>query len=442
MYDASIFADRRKRLMEKMNPNSIAIIPAAPEARYSNDTDYRYRPDSDLYYLTGFKEPGACAIISTAHDKAPFKLFVRPRDKAMEIWNGYRAGTDGALETYRADEAFINSELFERLGGYMEDRDTIYFFPGRYPDWDSKILGLWQKTKLKWRNGIDTPKYACDLAHLLHEIRLIKTPHEIALMRDACRISAEAHELAIRTVKPGMSEKDIQALIEHYFLSAGADGPGFATICASGTDACILHYISNEKDLVDGDLLCVDAGCEYQMFNGDITRTYPINGKFNAEQRAVYDVVLAANKEIIEKTVVGSNPHEMQELAIRILTEGAKDLGLIEMSVDEAIEKEEFKKFYMHRIGHWLGMDVHDVGSSRSNGTWRNYENGMIVTVEPGIYVPIDDDAFPANFRGIGVRVEDDILITDDGPENLTSMCPKEAGELEELIGSKSSVTT
>lgn len=423
-----------------MEPNSLAIIPTAPTRLFSNDTDYRYRPDSDFYYMTGFREPGACAIISSADGIVPYTLFVRPRDRDKEIWNGRREGVDGAKENFHADEAFVISEVDEKLDKMMENRDRIYHFPGRYSDWDTRLLTLWQKNRLKWRDGIDAPVDMVDLTRVIHEMRLIKSEDEISIMRESCRITADAHELAMRSVRPGMNERELEALVEHFFRASGAYGPGYPTIVASGANACVLHYIENNCTIKDGDLVLIDAGCEYEMYSSDITRTFPANGKFSPEQRAIYDIVLETNISCIAKTVVGATIGEVQDHAIRSLTTGLIDLKLIKVGIDEAIEKEIYKKFYMHKIGHWLGIDVHDAGSSRSRIGWRKYEPGMIMTIEPGIYIPENDVEIPENFRGIGIRTEDDILITEKGPENLTSSCLKKPEQVEELVGTKEGV--
>ncbi len=438
MFNADLFADRRRRFMELMRPNSIAIIPTAPTAVYSRDTDYRYRPDSDFYYLTGFREPEAVAIISTVDAKKPFTLFVRPRDPEKETWTGRRAGVSGAKEIYRADEAYEIGELEEKLPGYLEDVEAVYHFPGKYFMFDRTLLKAWQDVRMKrWREGIMVPHEMIDLGHVLHEMRLIKTPADMDILRQACRISAEAHELAMRAVKPGMYERELEALIDHYFRASAGYGAGFPTIVASGVNACILHYIENENRIGPYDLVLVDAGCEYEMFNGDITRTYPASGKFTPEQRAIYDLVLKAQLEGCDECTTENTLNDVHETAVRILVEGLVELKLLEGSIDKIIENGDYKKFYMHKTGHFLGLDVHDVGSPRSGKEWRKLEPGMVTTVEPGLYIPEDDEKVPEAFRGIGVRIEDDVHITPEGPEILTDMCPKKPQDLEEIIGGR-----
>ncbi len=435
MFNAELFSERRKRLMDLMHPNSVAIIPTAPTALYSNDTDYRYRPDSDFHYLTGFREPEAVAIISTASPETPFTLFVRPRDPKMETWTGRRAGVDGAKEIYGANETFEIGELSEKLSTYLENVDAIYHFPGKYLDFDRKLLEAWKQVRAKLRQGIDVPYELIDLGFLIHEMRLVKTPADMEILRKACVITAEAHELAMRAVKPGMNERELEALLDHYFRASGGFGAGFPTIVASGINGVVLHYIENEKVIGESDLVLIDAGCEYEMFNGDVSRTFPASGKFSPEQRAIYDIVLKTQTECIETCTVGVTPNDVHDHAVKTLIEGLIDLKLLEGSAEEAIENETYKKFYMHRTGHWLGVDVHDVGSMRKDKEWRKFEPGMVITVEPGLYIPEDDEDAPEAFRGIGVRIEDDIHITVDGPENLTGSCPKDPDILEEIIG-------
>jgi Xaa-Pro aminopeptidase len=419
--------------MAMMRPNSVAIVPTSPTANYSHDTDYIFRADSDFYFLTGFREPDSVAIISTVDGRPPFTLFVRPRDPAKETWTGRRAGIDGATKVYAAAEAFDIAEFKSKLPTYLENVDAVYVFPGKHKKFDRKVLRAWQEVRMKWRLGVDTPSELIDLGHLMNEMRLFKTPEDLAVQRQACKIASEAQELAMRSVKPGMNEREIEALINHYFRASGAFGPGFPTIVASGPNACILHYIENERDILDGDLVLADAGAEYEFFNSDITRTYPANGKFSPEQRAVYEVVLAAQMKGIELSRVDLTPNEMHDGTVKVIVEGMVHLGLIAGPVDEAIEKETYKKYYMHKTGHWLGVDVHDVGAYRKDKLWRKFEPGMVTTVEPGLYLPPDDDSIPAGFRGIGVRIEDDIHITAGGPENLTATCPKTVEAVEEL---------
>ncbi len=436
MFDPSLFSDRRKRFLSQLEPNSVAIIPTAPIANYSRDTDYRYRPDSDFHYLTGFREPEAVAILSNVESHKAFTLFVRPRDKDKEIWNGRRAGIAGAVDSYGADEAFVIGDFKEKLPSYLENVESIYHFPGKYLNFDRKLSKAWNAVRMKWRQGIDAPKVMVDLGHIMHEMRLIKTPEDLILQRNACKITAEAQELAMRAVRPGMNERELEALINHYFRASGGLGEGFPTIVASGVNSCILHYITNEETIEDGDLVLIDAGVEYEMHNGDITRTFPANGKFSQEQRAVYDIVLKAQLECCDMCTTDNTMDTVHDHAVKVMVDGLIDLKVMEGPADKAIEDETYKKFYMHKTGHWLGVDVHDVGSQRKDGKTRKFEPGMVTTVEPGIYIPEDDESVPIAFRGIGIRIEDDIHITPDGPENLTDSCPKDPGKLEEIIGS------
>jgi len=430
-----MFAHRRKALLDLMKPESVAIIPTAPELKYSHDTDIRYRPDSDFYFLTGFREPESCAVLSNSESDKPFTIFLRPRDPAKETWTGRRVGIERVCELYGADEAFDIAELDEKLPDFIANKHAIYHFPGKQPSWDTKILSTWHKVRMRWREGIDSPVELFDLGHLMHEMRLIKTPSDIEIIQRACKITSEALELAMRAGAPGMNEREIEALLEHYFRANGAFGPAFPTIVASGPNACILHYTENDRNIEKDDLVLIDCGCEFEMFNADITRTFPTGGKFTPEKRAIYEIVLAANEEGIKMCTTDNTPNDMHDAAVKILVDGLVGLKLLEGPVDKAIEDETYKKFYMHKTGHWLGVDVHDVGSMRKNKSLRKFEPGMVTTVEPGLYLPEDDDSIPEGFRGIGVRIEDDIYITENGPENLTIMCPKKPGALEEICG-------
>ncbi len=435
MFDPELFSIRRKKLIELLRPDSVALIPTSPIANYSNDTDYIFRPDSNFYYLTGFREPEAVAILSNMDGMKPFTIFVRPRDPEKETWNGRRAGVDGALEKYGADEAFVIGEFVEKLPSYFENVKSVYHFPGKYKKFDWKVLAAWQKVRVKWREGIDSPGELVDLGILMHEMRLVKTEKDMKLLYEACRITSEALELAMRSVKPGMAERELEALVNHYFRASGGQGFGFPTIVASGVNGTILHYIENESIIGGNDLVLIDCGVEYEMYNGDITRTFPASGKFTPEQRALYDIVLKANMECIEMSTPAVKHNDVHDHCLKVIVQGLIDLKLLERSVDENIEKETYKKFYMHKTGHWLGVDVHDVGSYRKDGEMRNYEPGMVTTVEPGLYIPEDDESVPEAFRGIGIRIEDDVHITPDGPENLTETCPKDPDKLEEICG-------
>ncbi len=435
MFDQSLFEDRRKKLLELMLPNSIAVIPTAPVSNYSNDTDYKFRPDSNFHYVTGFREPGSVAILSTVEDAVPFTLFVRPRDPAMETWNGRRAGVEGAREIYQAGESFDIAEFDEKFPAYLENISAIYHFPGKYRQYDIKVFDAWQVARRKWRTGIETPHELFDLGHLMHEMRLFKSEEDLILMRQACAITCEGLEMAMRSVQPGMNERELEALIDHYYRASGANGPGFPTIVASGINSVILHYIENECTIGENDLILIDTGCEYEMHNADVTRTFPSGGKFTPEQKSIYDIVLKAQLEATKLCTTENSSEDVHQTAVKIMVDGLIGLSLLEGPLDKAIEEETYKKFYMHRTGHWLGVDVHDVGASMKNGKWRKFEPGMVITVEPGLYLAEDEESIPEAFRGIGVRIEDDILITDGNPENLTESCPKDPSVLEEIIG-------
>jgi Xaa-Pro aminopeptidase len=426
-----------KEFMKRMEPDSVAIIPAAHEVTRSYDSHYRFRQDSDFLYLTGFPEPEAIAVISPSNEKNPFTLFVRPRDPLMETWNGKRHGVEGAVKTFGASKAFpidsFTRELPKLIGGY----EKLYYRFGRYEDFDLQLLEYFSRQRFSRQTGAYPPATIIDYSLITHEMRLIKGDEEIALMQKAADISAAAHVKAMKAAKPGMGEFEIEALIEGFFRQKGAVGPAYTSIVGAGANATVLHYIENTGHMKDGDLLLIDAGAEVQGYAADITRTFPVNGKFSKEQRAIYDVVLETQKACCEITKVGSSNVKRQQLATEMLTEGMVRIGLLKGKPKDLIKKKAYLKYYMHGLGHYLGLDVHDAGRYYSDThvkRSRPFEAGMVLTVEPGIYVPADDKTAPPKYRGIGIRVEDDVLITKDGNVNLTSKVPKEAEEIEELM--------
>jgi Xaa-Pro aminopeptidase len=420
--------------MRRMEPNSVAILPAAREATRSNDTEYRFRQDSDFYYLTGFSEPDAVAVIAPSKE-ARYTLFVRPRDKEKETWTGRRAGVEGAKEKFGADAAYPVEEFREKLTEILDGARNLYYRLGNgNPELDRTIIRQLTLMRSLGRRGVQPPQAIVDPGTLLHEMRLVKTDEEIALMQRAADIASEAHREAMRAVRPGMKEYEIEALIEYTFRKRGANAPAYNSIVGGGANATILHYINNDAELKDGDLLLVDAGAEYDGFASDITRTFPVNGHFSEAQRDIYQLVLDCQERCIEMTAPGVTLDEMHERSVEILTEGMVRLGLLKGDVGKLIEEEEYKKFYMHRLSHYLGMDVHDVGLYQRDGSPRPVEAGIVITVEPGLYVAGDAEDIPDKYRGIGVRIEDDVLVTPEGFRVLTSNAPKQTEEIESLM--------
>ena len=425
------FARRRQHLMKLMGKDSIAVISAAPVRLRNNDVEYAYRQDSDFHYLTGFGEPESVAVLIPGREQAEYLLFVRDRDPTRETWDGRRAGPAGAVRTYGADDAFPITDMDEILPGLLENRTKVYYTMGAYPEFDQRIVGWVNGLRSQSKPGRVLPPEFVSLAHVLHDMRLFKSRNEIDLMRESARIAARGHLRAMKACRPGRSEYEIMAELMYEFRLHNAD-ISYQPIVGGGENTCILHYRENNQTLKDGDLLLVDAGCEYECYASDITRTYPVNGEFTPEQRAVYEVVLEANLAAIAKVKPGNHWNDPHDAAVKVVTQGLVRLGLLK-GRPAALEKEgAYRKFFMHRTGHWLGMDVHDVGSYYQNNKPRVLAEGMVLTVEPGIYIPKNDEKVDAKWRGIGVRIEDDILVTKDGPENLTADIPKSIDELED----------
>jgi len=420
--------------MRRMEPNSVAILPAAREVTRSNDTEYRFRQDSDFYYLTGFQEPDAIAVVAPAKD-ARYTLFVRPRDPEKEVWNGRRAGVEGAKQSFGADAAFPVEEFQDKLTELLDGARNLYYRLGNgNPDLDQTIVRQLARMRSLARRGIRAPQTITDPGSILHEMRLIKTEEEIALMQRSADIASEAHREAMKSARAGMKEYELEALVEYIFRRNGANAPAYGSIVGGGANATILHYVNNDAELRDGDLLLIDAGAEFEGFASDITRTFPVNGKFTDAQREVYNLVLECQERCIEMTAPGVTLDEMHQRSVEILTEGMVRLGLLKGDVKKLIEEEAYKKFYMHRLGHYLGMDVHDVGLYHSDGQPRPVEAGIVMTVEPGLYISEDAEDVPDKYRGIGVRIEDDVLVTTDGFRVLTDKAPKSIEEIEALM--------
>ncbi|MCH8542440.1 MAG: Xaa-Pro aminopeptidase [Alcanivorax sp.] len=427
------FARRRRTLMAQMEENSIAILPAAPERTRNRDVEHPYRQDSDFWYLSGFPEPEAVMALIPGREHGEFVVFCRERDRTMEIWNGYRAGPEGAVEKYGADDAFPISDINEILPGLIEGRERVYYDLGRDADFDRQVMSWVNSIRAKVRTGAHPPGEFLALTHLLHDMRLYKSAAELKVMRRAGEIAAAAHIRAMRAVHPGMYEYQLEAEYLHEFMRHGARSPAYPSIVGGGANACILHYIENSEKLRDGDLVLVDAGCEYHSYASDITRTFPVSGRFSRDQQALYEVVLAAQDAAIEEVRPGQHWNAFHEAALTVLTQGLRDLGLLKGEVTELIETEAYKPFFMHRTGHWLGLDVHDVGDYKVHGAWRVLEPGMVVTVEPGLYISPDDTSVDSRWRGIGIRIEDDVAVTREGHDILTIDVPKRVADIEAL---------
>ncbi|EOR08688.1 Xaa-Pro aminopeptidase [Acinetobacter genomosp. 15BJ] len=431
------FKQRRDILAEKIGSNSIAIIATRAEMYRNRDADYKYRADSSFYYLTGFAEPEAVAVIETfaEGEEYSYSLFCRERDREMEIWHGYRAGIDGAIEIYDADEAYAIDLLDEEIIEKILNKQRLYYRIGQQAEFDARVSQWIQKADAEQRRGSAAPAALIQLDRIVDEMRLKKSAQEIELMQIASNISAEAHTRAMQTVKPNMMEYALEAELNYIFGKNGCV-PSYNSIVGGGENACILHYVENNKPLKDGDLVLIDAACEYEFYASDITRTFPVNGKFSPEQKALYNIVLEAQLAAIDVTRIGNHYKYPHQVAVKILTQGLVDLGLISGDVDELIESEAFRQFFMHGTGHWLGMDVHDVGAYKTDEHWRAYEAGMVVTIEPGLYVAPDDETVDAKWRGIGIRIEDDIVVTENGPLVLTKNVVKTVEEIESLMAS------
>lgn len=428
------YARRRKALMSQMEPGSIAILPAAPVHARNRDTEYPYRQDSDFQYLTGFPEPEAVMALIPGREHGEYVLFCREKDVERELWDGYRAGQTGAVADYGADDAFPIADIDDILPGLIEGRERVYYALGANHEFDMQLTGWIQAIRSKTRLGAEPPKEFVALDHLLHDMRLYKSAAEVRVMQAAADISAEAHVRAMQACRPGMYEYQLEAELQYTFMRHGSRAPAYSSIVAAGANACILHYTENTAQIRDGDLVLIDAGCELDCYASDITRTFPANGRFSPEQRAIYDLVLRAQAAAFEAIGPGRTWNEAHDATVRVITEGLVELGLLAGDPEELIASGGYRPFYMHRAGHWLGMDVHDVGEYRVGGEWRVLEPGMVMTVEPGIYIAPDNQQVAARWRGIGIRIEDDVLVTRDGHQILTGKVPREAEEIEALM--------
>jgi Xaa-Pro aminopeptidase len=428
-----------KNFIEQIGKDSVAIIPAAHETTRSYDTEHKFRQDSDFLYLTGFPEPDAIAVIAPASRKNPYTLFVRPRDPEMETWYGRREGVEGAVRNYGASKALPVEKFETELPKLLDGVEKLYYRFGVDQKLDLLILQYLSGQRFRRLKTAYPPHTIIDPTVLIHEMRLHKTPEEVELMQTSADIAAEAHVLAMQSVKPGMNEYQVEAMMEAFMRNKGASGVAYNSIVGGGENACILHYVENNCPLKDGDLILIDAGAEYKGYASDITRTFPVNGRFTKAQREVYDIVLDVQLQCVEATKKGTTIKQRQELSIELLTEGMKKLGLLKGKTKDLIKKKKFMKYYMHGVGHYLGLDVHDAGryfTEQQAKNSRPFEPGMVLTVEPGLYIPPDDKDAPAKYRGIGIRIEDDVLVTEEGNVNLTAKVPKDAEAIEDLMNS------
>ena len=432
MIDVNLYRSRRQRLAEQMG-RGVAVLSTAPERVRNRDAHYQYRFDSYFHYLSGFSEPEAVLVVVAGNDVKSL-LFCRDKHEEREIWDGFRYGPQAAREAFAFDEAYSISTLDEALPKLLADQPAMFCDVGENSEWDARLIQWLNAVRAQVRTGIAAPAEIRDVRKLLDEMRLTKDAHELDIMRRAAHISANAHRRAMRHTRPGLHEYQIEAELLHEFRSNGAQAPAYTPIVAGGANACVLHYVANDAPLRDGDLLLIDAGCELDGYASDITRTFPVNGRFTAAQRDVYALVLAAQAAAIAKVAPGNAWQDPHDAAVRVLVQGFVDLGLLNGSVDGLIESGDFRRFYMHRTGHWLGMDVHDCGDYKREGRWRALAPGMVLTVEPGCYIR-PGEGVPEHFWNIGIRIEDDAAVTTDGCEILTAYAPKQLAEIEALMG-------
>jgi Xaa-Pro aminopeptidase len=429
--DVAVYAERRRRLAATIG-DGLAVIATAPERARNRDTHYPYRHDSYFYYLTGFAEPEALLVLAGGAEPRSI-LFCREKNAERETWDGFRHGPEGARLRFGFDQAHPIAELDAKIGALLADRAALWYPMGTDATWDARVMGWLNAVRAQARAGVTAPHQLHDLHAALDEMRLVKDAHELALMRRAADISAGAHRRAMLAARPGVNEYEVEAELLYEFRRRGAQFPAYWPIVAGGANACVLHYVQNDAPLADGALLLIDAGCELQGYAADITRTFPVGGRFSGAQRAVYEIVLAAQHAAMGKVRAGTPWNEPHDAAVRVLAQGMLDLKLLEGSLEAVLEKESYKRFYMHRTGHWLGMDVHDAGEYKRAGAWRALAPGMTLTVEPGLYLGAAHDV-PEPLRGIGVRIEDDVVVTAGECEVLTAQAPKAVAEIEALM--------
>lgn len=430
------YRQRRAQLMAQMETNSIAIVPTAVETVRNRDVEHPFRQDSDFYYLSGFAEANACLVLIPGREEGEYILFCEDKDPDMEIWTGRRAGPEGAAKDFFVDEAYPIEAIDSVLPTLIEGKARIYTEMGANSQFDTQLTHWVNQVKAMVRKGAQVPHEYSALDHLLHEMRLIKSSAEIEMMQKAADISAAAHCRAMKAAKPGCFEYQLEAELLHEFTREGSRWPAYPSIVGGGENACILHYTNNDMPIADGGLILIDAGCELDYYAADITRTFPVNGKFSPEQKALYELVLKAQLAAIEQVKPGNSWNAAHEVAVEVLVTGLLELGLLTGDIEQLIEDESYKVFYMHRTGHWLGMDVHDVGEYRINKEWRPLKEGMVLTIEPGLYIAPDCKDVDPRWRGIGIRIEDDVVVTADGHHILSHKVPKTVAEIEALMAS------
>ena len=430
---AAEFARRRRQLMRMVGDDAILVLPAAPQRVRSLDTHYPYRQDSDFWYLSGFPEPESVLVLVPGRKHGEALLFCRERDPEREAWDGPRFGQEGAVEVFGMDDAYPIEDLDDILPGLLEGRSRVYYHFGRDAEFDLKLIGWVNRVRAQVRHGAQPPHEFLELGHLLHEQRLFKSRDELKLMQAAADISVRAHQAAMRAVRPGMHEYELQAELERVFRAADAC-PAYASIVGAGANGCVLHYVANNARVRDGELVLIDAGAEYRGYAADITRTFPANGRFSKEQRALHDLVGQAQVAALAQARPGQPWSALHDAAVETLTEGLLRLGLLKGTLAKNLAAEHYRRFYMHKSGHWLGLDVHDVGDYRIDGEPRLLEPGMVLTIEPGLYIRPDDTSVPARWRGIGIRTEDDVAITDEGHRVLTAGLARSADEIEAFM--------
>ena len=435
MHELPNFASHRASVLDRLSEDEAVLVFGAPTHLRNGDADYRYRPDSDVFWLTGWEDPQVAVFLRPGAD--PFTLFVQERDPKREVWDGSRPGPEGARRDFNANAAFTFAEIAKELPRLLQGVTTLHYAFAQDPEHDALVMtSIRTAARAARNNGLSYPETFHTLSRVLHECRLIKTSSELALLREAAKVSADAHKVLMGAATPGMREFQLEGLLEAHFLENGSTGAGYTPIVATGANATVLHYVRNRDVLQDGDLVLVDAGCEIAYYTADITRTWPVSGSFSTPQRQIYEGVLRAQEAAIAAVKPGNTLFDVHQAAVRSLTETMVRLHLLEGDVDDLIADESYKRYYMHGTSHWLGLDVHDVGAYGRNGQVRQLAPGMVLTVEPGLYVALDDERAPEPFRGIGVRIEDDVLVTPEGREVLTDSVPKTVAELESICSS------
>lgn len=433
-FSVDVFKQRRRAVLTHLGEEGVAVLPTAPESRRNRDTHFPYRPSSDFVYLTGFAEPDAVLVLVPGRSEGEVVLFCRPKDKAKEIWDGYRVGPEAAPEVLQVDQAFDIAQLDALMPTLLAGRRQLHYDFGEPATFDQRLLGWVQSVKARARLGARAPEQFVALSAYLHEARLIKSEAELSVMQQACDISARAHVKAMTRCQPGGFEYQLEAALVAEFIESGARFSAYPAIVGAGENGCILHYVENTAPLQAGDLVLIDAGAELHYYAADITRTFPVSGSFSAEQKALYEVVLQAQLAAIDAVKVGAKWSDYDDKAVQVLTQGLVDLGLLKGEVSALIEDNAHKQFYMHRTGHWLGMDVHDVGQYKVGGQWRPFVENMVLTVEPGLYVSPTDESVEPRWRGIGIRIEDDVVVKQDGPHVMTAGVPKAVADIEALM--------